>query len=125
MTAYDQEDAERAAQERGWIVYLLHHAKPRVVEFRQLRRTLDRNGFGMSTRRLANHLSYLCELRLIKIESDRGEEMLERQKDQVIQRYADSERDGFHETALARATAAAVNFQQGFGGDFPGVERVR
>lgn len=125
MTSYDKEAAERAAQERGWIVYLLYHAKPRVVEFRQLRRLLDRNGLAMSTRRLANHLSYLCEMRLIKLESDRGVELPEREQDQVIQRYADSERDGFHETALARATAAAVNFQEAFGGDLQGIERVR
>ena len=125
MTAHDREVAERAAHERGWIVYLLYHAQPRVVEFRQLRRLLDRNGLAMSTRRLANHLSYLCELRVIKIEADRGKEMSSEEQDQVIQRYADSERDGFHETALARTTAVAVNFQEGFGGDLQGIERVR
>lgn len=107
------------------MILLLYHARPRALEIAQLRKLLDQRNLPLSSRRLAEHLDYLCEYRLIKIELDARQVTLDESTiSRAIQRYADSDADGHSEPMFARLTAAGVNFQEGFGDSYSGIARV-
>jgi hypothetical protein len=120
-----QQERARVERERGWIIFLLYHARPRALDVVALRRLLDARNIPLSSRRLAEHLSYFHELRLVKIEIEGVREALsEHDQERALQRYADSDTDGFRESMFLRLTAAGVNFQEGFGGEYEGISRI-
>lgn len=121
---HSKQNRARIERERGWMVFLLYHALPRGLEFTQLRKLLDQHNIPLSSRRMAEYISYLCELRLVKVEMEDGRTAEDREQERAIQRYAESDVEGFSERISLRLTAAGVNFQEGFGGDYEGISRV-
>ena len=120
-----QQERARTERERGWIIFLLYHARPRALDVVALRSLLDARNMPLSSRRLAEHLSYLGELRLVKVELEGARTGLsEHEQERALQRYADSDTDGFKESLFLRLTAAGVNFQEGFGGEYDGISRI-
>ena len=120
-----KQNRARTERERGWIIFLLYHARPRSLEFAQLRRLLDQHNIPLSSRRLAEYISYLCELRLIKVELEDGRAPADdREQERAIQRYAESDIEGFNEHLSLRLSAAGVNFQEGVGIAPDGISRV-
>lgn len=120
-----QQERARTERERGWIIFLLYKARPRALEVVSLRGLLDARNMPLSSRRLAEHLSYLFELRLIKVELEGARTPLdEHQQDRALQRYADADQEGFKESMFLRLTAAGVNFQEGVGGGLEGISRI-
>lgn len=125
MSLRADEERSRTERERGWILFLLYYARPRPVEFPQLRRLLDQRNYPLSSRRLAEHVEYLCEYRLVKVALDAQQSTLdEGTLARALQRYADSDRDGLNETMFLRLTAAGVNHQEGVGDAYPGIARI-
>ncbi len=125
MTIRSEQDRARTERERAWMIFLLYHARPRPVEFAQLRKLLDQRNIPLSSRRLAEHVEYLCEYRLVKVAVDARQSALdEGALARVLQRYADSDRDGLQESVFLRLTAAGVNHQEGVGDSYPGIARI-
>lgn len=125
MVTRSDMDRSRTERERGWILRLLFFARPRALEIAQLRGLLDRNNYPMSSRRLAEQISYLCEFRLVKVELGAQQTPLdEGALARALSRYADSDTEGLNEAMSVRLTAAGVNFQEGVGDSFPGIARI-
>jgi len=121
----NQNERVRSERERGWIVYFLYHAQPRALEIASLRTLLDARNIPLSSHRLAGQLSYLCELRLVKVELGRNSVGIDdNQAARALERYADSDRDGLNEAMSVRLTTAGINFQEGVGASLDGISRV-
>jgi hypothetical protein len=121
----NQNERTRTERDRGWIVYFLYHALPRALEIPSLRTLLDARNIPLSSHRLAGHLSYLAELRLVKVELGRNSVGAdENQQGRALERYSDSDRDGLNEAIFVRLTTAGINFQEGVGIALEGVSRV-
>jgi hypothetical protein len=124
MSIRSEHDRTRKERERGWIINLLYHARTRTLEFFQLRKLLDQRNFALSTRALAEHIDYLCELRLIQVELGGQTRLDNGALRRALQRYADSDVEGHNESIFARLTAAGVNLQEGVGAPIEGIASV-
>jgi hypothetical protein len=118
-----EQERARTERERGWIILLLYHARPRSVEFAQLRKLLDTRNLPLSSRKLAEHIEYLCEYRLVRVEVA-GQMVENGALHRALQRYADSDVDGLRESMSLRLTAAGVNLQEGVGASIEGIAQI-
>ncbi len=118
-----EQDRERIARLRGWIIYLLYSARLRTLELGSLRRLLDRRNMPVSRRRLAEEIEYLRALRLLKISGSAHKELDEMAQARLVQRYADSDREDV-EIVSAVLTAAGINFQEELEDNQIGIARV-
>lgn len=125
MTMRSEQDRTRTERERGWTILLLYHGRPRPLEFAQLRKLLDQRNVPLSSRRLAEHIGYLCEYNLVRVALDAEHTALnEGTLARALARYADSDMDGLNEAMFLRLSAAGVNFQEGVGESYPGIARI-
>ncbi len=125
MSINSEQERARLERERGWIIFMLYHARLRSLDITSLRSLLDARNYPVSSRRLADHVSHLCDLRLVKVElPGRRGELSEQEQTRALQRYAEADTDGFPEALHVRLTAAGTNFQEGFGQTYDGIARV-
>lgn len=126
LDLYREQRKERTERLRGWMIYLLYKARPRLLECDALLRLLDRRNFPLSRRRLAEELEYLHSLRLIRIEvaGNESQKLTDRIVLKLLQQYADSDTERMSDVICARLTAAGINFQEGVGPHFEGIARI-
>jgi len=125
MFNQSQQQRERSARVRGWIVYLLYKGRPQPLPLTSLWKMLDRHNMPLTRRRLAEEIDYLRSLRLLGVfPSDADKEISVVDQAKYTQRYADCESDQEMGTVLmARLTAAGINFQDGIS-NHEGITRV-
>lgn len=121
-----QQQRERNARLRGWILYFLYLSRPRPLEMPVLMGLLDRQNYPCTRRRLAEEIDYLRSLRLLRVfPGDAEAELDEVQQAKLCQRYADTDSDEEMGAVLcARITTAGVNWQDGIPPTMDGISRV-
>lgn len=114
------------ARLRGWIIFLLYHARPRCLEADSLRRLLDQYNYPLSRRKLGEEVAYLRSLRLVDVALTNSQSTPDdMQQNRLIQRYADPDRDEMVSDVLCLTlTAAGINFQEGTPERLDGIGRV-
>lgn len=119
-----QQRRERIERLRGWIIYLLYHARPRHLELDSLQRLLDKYNLPVTRQRLTEEIDYLRDLRLVKVSLGSSKpELPEAEQTRFIQRYADPDQDEVS-ILCAALTAAGVNFQENFDQQMAGIARI-
>lgn len=105
---------ERTERVRGLILFFLYTARPRNIEAPTLLRLLDRRNYPMSKRTLAEHLQFLCEENLLRVETPSGGNCGTLAPCDLIERYANDDVDDQPDTVLTiRITNLGTNFQDG------------
>lgn len=125
MFNLQEQQRERSARVRGWIVYLLYKGRPHPQPLTSLWKMLDRHNMPLTRRRLAEEIDYLRSLRLLGVFPSTSEvEVSVVDQAKLTQRYAECESDQeMGQVLLARLTAAGVNFQEGIS-THEGITRV-
>lgn len=125
MFNLQDQQRERSARVRGWIVYLLYKARPKPLPLSSLWRMLDQHNMPLTRRRLAEEIDYLRSLRLLVVfPADSEIELTNVDQAKLTQRYADCESDQEMGMVLwGRITTAGINFQDAIS-DHRGITRV-
>ena len=124
MTSLTEQERERIARLRGWIIRLLYTSRPHPVELESLTTMLDKKNFPLTRRGLANELDYLRSKRLVRVfpaGSDSEHDEVEQAR--LLQKYAATISDEeMGVTLCARLSAAGIDFQEGLS-TTEGIER--
>lgn len=105
---------ERTERVRGLILFFLYTARPRALEAPTLLRLLDRRNYPMSKRTLSEHLLFLCEENLVRVETPSGGKCGTLAPCDLIERYGDDDVDDQPDTVLTiRITNRGTTFQEG------------
>jgi hypothetical protein len=120
-----QQQRERSARIRGWIIYLLYKGRPHPLPLSSLWKMLDRYNMPLTRRRLAEEIDYLRGLRLLVVfPQDSDTEVSNVEQAKLTQRYAECESDQEMGLVLsARISTAGTNFQEGLS-NYEGITRV-
>lgn len=89
---HKESERDRMNRLRGWIIYIVYGARPRVVDFTTLKSMLDRRGYPLSSHRLAKELSFLCGEDLVRVGllDRRKKPTADEDQDALLLRYMES-----------------------------------